>query len=61
VKGFPFEVALPTGGKIGGVISVGSPVKNLDWRQRRAMKRGKFRPLCCARCENGLQPLLEII
>jgi mRNA interferase MazF len=35
VKGYPFEVALPAGGAIGGVV-LADHVKNLDWLARRA-------------------------
>ena len=35
VKGYPFEVALPAGGSIEGVILT-DHVKNLDWKVRRA-------------------------
>ena len=35
VKGYPFEVALPAGGAIGGVV-LADHVKNVDWRARRA-------------------------
>ena len=34
VKGYPFEVALPAGGTIGGVV-LADHVKNLDWQPRR--------------------------
>lgn len=34
-KGYPFEVALPTGMKITGVV-LSDAVKNLDWRARNA-------------------------
>jgi mRNA interferase MazF len=34
LKGYPFEVSLPPGGKIGGVI-LADHVKNLDWQARR--------------------------
>jgi mRNA interferase MazF len=33
VKGYPFEVPLPAGGKISGVI-LADQVKNLDWHAR---------------------------
>jgi mRNA interferase MazF len=33
-KGYPFEVPLPTGGAIGGVV-LADHVKNLDWSARR--------------------------
>ncbi len=35
VKGYPFEVALPTDGSIGGVV-LSDQVKSLDWRARNA-------------------------
>jgi len=35
VKGYPFEVPLPPGHGIGGVI-LADQVKNLDWRARNA-------------------------
>ena len=35
VKGYPFEVTIPTGAKLGGVI-LADQVKSLDWRIRKA-------------------------
>ena len=35
VKGYPFEVALPAGLPVGGVI-LADQVKNLDWKVRKA-------------------------
>jgi mRNA interferase MazF len=35
VKGYPFEVTIPSGLKVGGVI-LSDQVKSLDWRIRRA-------------------------
>lgn len=35
VKGYPFEVAIPSGLKLGGVI-LADQVKSLDWRVRKA-------------------------
>jgi mRNA interferase MazF len=35
VKGYPFEVATPTGSRLGGVI-LADQVKSLDWRVRKA-------------------------
>jgi len=40
IKGYPFEVALPTGGAIGGVV-LSDQVKSLDWRARRARRRSR--------------------
>jgi mRNA interferase MazF len=39
VKGYPFEVELPAGGAIDGVI-LSDQVKSLDWRTRRAERAG---------------------
>jgi mRNA interferase MazF len=33
-KGYPFEVNLPTGGDVSGVV-LSDQVKSLDWRARR--------------------------
>ena len=35
VKGYPFEVTIPSGSKLGGVI-LSDQVKSLDWRIRKA-------------------------
>jgi len=35
VKGYPFEVAIPSGSKLTGVV-LADQVKNLDWRVRKA-------------------------
>lgn len=35
VKGYPFEVALPGGGVVEGVV-LADQVKSLDWRARKA-------------------------
>src|SRR5437588_3853817 len=37
VKGYPFEVALPAGLPVAGVV-LADQVKNLDWRARRAVR-----------------------
>ena len=58
-KGYPFEVALPSGGKIGGVV-LSDRVKNLEWRKRRAMKAGKAQPSVLRAVRERLAALLEI-
>ena len=40
VRGFPFEVKIPDGLKVGGVI-LSDQVKSLDWKERRAEFAGK--------------------
>lgn len=37
VKGYPFEVALPVGMQVSGVV-LSDQVKNLDWRARKAVR-----------------------
>ncbi len=39
-KGYPFEVSLPKGLMIGGVI-LADQLKSLDWRERRTERAGK--------------------
>ena len=39
VKGYPFEVSLPKGKKIGGVV-LADQVRSLDWGARKAKKVG---------------------
>jgi mRNA interferase MazF len=40
VKGYPFEVALPAGVRIAGVV-LADHVKNLDWQARRVVFEAK--------------------
>jgi mRNA interferase MazF len=40
-KGYPFEVALPAGFPVRGVI-LSDQVKNLDWQSRKAKKIGRL-------------------
>ena len=42
-KGYPFEVKIPAGLSVGGVI-LADQVKSLDWRARRAEPAGQLRP-----------------
>jgi mRNA interferase MazF len=40
VKGYPFEVALPAGGPVTGVV-LADQMRSLDWRQRQAELGGR--------------------
>jgi mRNA interferase MazF len=40
-KGYPFEVAIPAGTSVRGVI-LADQLKSLDWRQRQVQKAGKI-------------------
>ena len=39
-KGYPFEVALDVAGEASGVV-LADQVKNVDWRARRAQRKGR--------------------
>lgn len=53
VKGYPFEVMIPEGYKISGVI-LSDQIKNLDWRVREA-------GFCCVLPENIYEEVLAKI
>jgi mRNA interferase MazF len=58
-KGYPFEVVVPPGLRIQGVI-LSDHIKNLDWRGRKAQKMGKIpRPLL-RQVLDGIAALLGI-
>ncbi len=40
VKGYPFEVSLPEGSKLSGVV-LADQLRSLDWRARRAERAGR--------------------
>jgi mRNA interferase MazF len=58
-KGYPFEVALPPGSRIRGVI-LSDHLKSLDWRQRNAQKAGKLPPAILATVLESISVLLQI-
>lgn len=47
IKGYPFEVVLPQGLKIGGAV-LSDYVKSLDWRARRAKYIDRLPPQALA-------------
>lgn len=51
VKGYPFEVALPEGQKVSGVV-LSDQVKSLDWSARKA-------EFCCRISEDATAEVLE--
>jgi mRNA interferase MazF len=51
VKGYPFEVAVPTGHKAGGVV-LSDQVRTMDWRARGAR-------LCCRLPQATVSEVLE--
>lgn len=58
VKGQPFEVPIPPGGRVTGVV-LADQVKSLDWRARRAVFIEKLSPESVAEILERLLPLLE--
>ena len=59
VKGYPFEVNIPSGSKLAGVV-LADQVKSLDWRMRRAEFICKLPQVIMAEISGKLAALLEI-
>jgi mRNA interferase MazF len=57
VKGYPFEVALPEGLPVSGVV-LADQVKCLDWRARKATRIGSIPEDVIVQVLRRLQPLL---
>ena len=58
VKGYPFEVALPDGLPVSGVI-LSDQVKNLDWKARNAEKAGTLPKEVIAMVLKRVKALIE--
>lgn len=57
VKGYPFEVPLPAGLPVAGVVGA-DQVKSLDWRARKAVRVGSVPASVVAEVVRRLQTLL---
>jgi len=57
VKGYPFEVPLPAGSPVSGVVGA-DQVKSLDWRARKAARIGVVSEEVVAQVLQRLQTLL---
>jgi mRNA interferase MazF len=57
VKGYPFEVAIPPGGNITGVV-LADHIKNLDWQARKVTFQAKASASVIAEVRERLRPLL---
>jgi mRNA interferase MazF len=57
VKGYPFEVALPDGGSVVGVV-LADQLKSLDWRARKAKLIERALPEVLAMVTARILPLL---
>ncbi len=58
-KGYSFEVALPEGGPVTGVV-LADHLKSLDWKERRAEFAGKLPPSALAGVRERIRPLLGL-
>ncbi len=58
VKGYPFEVPLPAGLPVAGVVGA-DQVKSLDWRARKATRIAAVPKEIVTQVVNRLQTLLE--
>ncbi len=58
-KGYPFEVPVPPGQPIKGVI-LSDHLKNLDWRQRQAQKAGRISGRLLAQVRDRIAALLGL-
>jgi mRNA interferase MazF len=58
VKGYPFEVAIEGTAKVQGVI-LADQVKSLDWRVRKAEKKGTVSPAVLEEVVDRIKAILE--
>lgn len=58
-KGYPFEVPLPTGGTIDGVV-LSDHLKSLDWSERRSVFAGKAPPDVVTDVRERIRALLQL-
>jgi len=58
-KGYPFEVMLPEGGPVGGVV-LSDHLKSIDWKERRAEFAGKVTSSALAEVRERIRPLLGL-
>jgi mRNA interferase MazF len=58
-KGYPFEVEIPAGQAIAGVV-LADHVKNLDWNARRAVFESKAPAMVVSEVRERLRPLLGL-
>jgi len=57
IKGYPFEVALGEGQDLAGVV-LADQIKSLDWKVKRASKKGRASSLVMRETLSKLQTLL---
>jgi mRNA interferase MazF len=58
-KGYPFEVALPAGSRVRGVI-LSDRIKSLDWRERKVEKAGRLAPSILSEVLERVSSLLQL-
>jgi mRNA interferase MazF len=59
VKGYPFEVPMLGDPEVAGVV-LADHVKSVDWKSRRARKKGKAPPRVVQQVIGKLQALLSL-
>ena len=59
VKGYPFEVSMPSASRIQGVI-LADHLKSLDWRLRKAEKAGKIPATTLGQVREIIASLLQL-
>jgi mRNA interferase MazF len=58
-KGYPFEVSMPLGVRIQGVI-LADRLRSLDWRQRQGQKAGKLPAATLEQVRETIATLLQL-
>ena len=58
-KGYPFEVAIPTGAPVSGVV-LADQLKSMDWMERRAEYAGRADDEVLEEVRERLRPLLSM-
>jgi mRNA interferase MazF len=58
-KGFPFEIAIPAGTPVRGVI-LADQLKSLDWRRRQIQKAGRIPAAALEQVRKRIAALLGI-
>jgi len=58
-KGYPFEVQMPTAGRIKGAV-LADQLKSVDWRQRRAQRAGRLPMATLEQVRETIAALLQL-
>jgi mRNA interferase MazF len=58
-KGYPFEIPMPAGSRVRGVI-LSDHIKSMDWRERKAEKTGRLTPSILNEVLERISSLLQL-